>query len=355
MKFISLVLTMFLSFITLSGCGQSSNSAAQIESTTLSESTTVQTESTSKTTEEAKLDINIAALKGPTSMGIVKLIDDSENGLTANNYKFDVYAKADEIVPKIVKGELDIACVPANLASVLFNNTEGKISVGAINTLGVLYVVQTGKDVKPINSINDLRGLNIYSTGKGTTPEYVLNYILTSNGIDPEKDVKIEYKSEATEVTMSMMTSSQAQAVGILPEPYVTTALSQGLDVALNLTEEWDKVQTEQNKSSLITGVVIARNEFINENKDDFNKFLDEYKLSTDYINNNLDEGSKLVEKYGITKADIALKAIPKCNITFIEGDEMKQNLNGYLEVLYNQNPKSVGGNMPDEKFYYKR
>lgn len=343
MKLISILL-IIVSTLSLAGCSKSNTTVSATEATT--ESTTNQDKSA-----DTKTDINIAVLKGPTAIGMVKLMSDSELGNTDNNYNFTISATADEIVPKIVKGELDIAAVPANLSSVLFNNTEGKISVAAINTLGVLYVVQSDSN-EQINSIQDLKGKTILSTGKGTTPEYVLNYILSSNGIDPTNDINIEYKSESAEVVANLQASDTN--IAVLPEPYVTTAKSKiELKTVLDLTKEWDNIDSE---GSLITGVVIARNEFLNENKEAFNKFLEEYKSSTEFVNNDIEQSSTLVEKYGIVpSADIAKKAIPNCNITFIEGNEMEQKLNGYLQILFNQNPKSIGGKLPDEKFYYKR
>lgn len=343
MKLISILL-IIVSILSLAGCSKSNTTVSATEATT--ESTTSQDKSA-----DTKTDINIAVLKGPTAIGMVKLMSDSELGNTDNNYNFTISATADEIVPKIVKGELDIAAVPANLSSVLFNNTEGKISVAAINTLGVLYVVQSDSN-EQINSIQDLKGKTILSTGKGTTPEYVLNYILSSNGIDPTNDINIEYKSESAEVVANLQASDTN--IAVLPEPYVTTAKSKiELKTVLDLTKEWDNIDSE---GSLITGVVIARNEFLNENKKAFNKFLEEYKSSTEFVNNDIEQSSTLVEKYGIVpSADIAKKAIPNCNITFIEGNEMEQKLNGYLQILFNQNPKSIGGKLPDEKFYYKR
>lgn len=343
MKLISILL-IIVSTLSLAGCSKSNTTVSATEATT--ESTTSQDKSA-----DTKTDINIAVLKGPTAIGMVKLMSDSELGNTDNNYNFTISATADEIVPKIVKGELDIAAVPANLSSVLFNNTEGKISVAAINTLGVLYVVQSDSN-EQINSIQDLKGKTILSTGKGTTPEYVLNYILSSNGIDPTNDINIEYKSESAEVVANLQASDTN--IAVLPEPYVTTAKSKiELKTVLDLTKEWDNIDSE---GSLITGVVIARNEFLNENKKAFNKFLEEYKSSTEFVNNDIEQSSTLVEKYGIVpSADIAKKAIPNCNITFIEGNEMEQKLNGYLQILFNQNPKSIGGKLPDEKFYYKR
>jgi NitT/TauT family transport system substrate-binding protein len=292
----------------------------------------------------------IASLKGPTTMGMVKLMKDAENGAVKHDYQFEMYGTADEVVPKLVNGELDVALLPCNLASILYNRTEGAVQVAAINTLGVLYVVESGETVQ---SIQDLAGKTVYSTGKGTTPEFALNYILSQNGIDPLKDITIEYKSEATEI--AAMLESAENTIAVLPQPYVTAVQMQNkkVRVALSLTEEWDKVSKE---SSLVTGVVLVRKAFAEENPIAFKEFLDEYKASTEYVNANVEEAAGWVESYGIVaKAPIAVKAIPACNITYIDGDDMKAKVNGYLEVLFKADPKSVGGALPEDDFYFNR
>lgn len=292
----------------------------------------------------------IASLKGPTTMGMVKLMSDAEAGNTVHDYQVNMYGTADEIVPQLVNGDLDIALVPCNLAGVLYNKTKGAVQVAAVNTLGVLYVVESGDTV---SSIQDLKGKTIYSTGKGTTPEYALNYLLMENGIDPEKDVTIEYKSESTE--LAVMLAEMENAIAVLPQPYVTIVQMQNskVRVALSFTEEWEKVTED---SSLVTGVLLVRKAFAEENPQAFQEFLDDYKASTEYVNANPEDAGVLVEKYGIVpKAAVAAKAIPACNITYIEGDEMKQKVGGYLSVLFDANPQSVGGALPEDDFYYQR
>ena len=291
----------------------------------------------------------IAGLKGPTTMGMVKLMSDAEAGETHQDYQVTMYGAADEVVPLLVKGDIDLAAIPANLAANLYNQTEGKVQVAAINTLGVLYVVTTGDDVK---NVEDLKGKTVYSTGKGTTPEYVLNYILKENDIDPEKDLTVEYKSEATEVAAALQTADEG-AIAVLPQPYVTAAQSQieGLNVALNLTEEWNKVSTD---SDLVTGVLVASTEFIEQNEAAFEEFLKDYQASIEWVNSNTADAAELVAHYGIVaKAPLAQKALPACNITYVDGAEMKTKLSGYLQVLFDQNPKAVGGAMPGDDFYY--
>ena len=338
-KTIKLCTSVLLSLAFLVGCA----------STSKNQEDNNQGSNTLEATE--KIDINIGSLKGPTTMGMVKLIEDSENGETDNNYVVSMTGTADEIVTSMVKGDLDIATVPCNLASVLYNKMDGQISLAAINTLGVLYMVENGDS---INSIQDLKGKTIYSTGKGTTPEYILNYILAENGIEIDKDITVEYKSEATEVAAIL--AEEEDAIAMLPQPFVTTAQGKNnnLRIALNMTEEWDKVQGDSG-SALVTGVVIVRNEFIENNKDAFNKFLKDYKASTEYINSNITEAATLVEKYGIVPAAIAEKAIPFCNIAFIDGSEMKEKVEGYLKVLFDQDPASVGGKLPESDFYYNK
>lgn len=292
--------------------------------------------------------VNVLALKGPTAMGMVGMMDEN-----AGAYNFSIVASTDEVAPAIVQGKADIAAVPANLASVLYNNTEGEVQVLAVNTLGVIYIVESGEGIR---GVEDLRDKTIYASGKGASPEYALNYILKGNGIDPEKDVAIEWKSEHAECLAALMANENA--IAMLPQPFVTTAQlkSENLRVALDLTEEWDRLQKDSTApSAMITGVVIGRKDFVAQNPDLVSAFLDDYRASVEFVNENVQEAAKLVGGFDIVPENVALKAIPECNITFIEGDEMQQMLGGYLNVLLEQNPKAVGGRLPAEDFYFKR
>ena len=299
-------------------------------------------------------EVKIMALKGPTAMGMVSFMDGVDSGeITDHPYEFTIAAAVDEVTPQIVQGTVDIAAIPANLASVLYNNTQGAVEVLAVNTLGVLYIVENGDSVA---SVEDLNGKTIYASGKGATPEYALNYILSQNGLDPETDVTIEWKSEHTECLSALM--AQENAVAMLPQPFVTTAQtkSEAIRVALDLNEEWDKLQADSEEpSALITGVVIGRKEFIDQYPQAVSDFLDHYKESVEYVNNHTEEAAELVGNYEIVPAQVAVKALPQCNITFIEGEELKEKLSGYLSVLMDQNPKAVGGALPSDDFYFSR
>lgn len=298
--------------------------------------------------KKESVTVRVAGLKGPTSMGLVKLMEDNQNKQSKNTYEFTVAGAADEITPKLIQGQFDIAAIPANLASVLFNNTNGQIQVLAVNTLGVLYVVAKGVE---INSVEDLKGKTVYATGKGSTPEYSFKYILSQNGIDTEEDLTIEWKSEPAEAVAQL--SANETGIAMLPQPYVTVALNsvEGLEIKLNLNEEWENLETD---SRFITSVLVVRRDFAEKNPEAVANFLTEAALSAAYINANVDDGAALVEKYGIVAAAVAKKAIPYCNITFITGSEMKTSLAAYLQTLFSQNPQSVGGKLPAVGFYYE-
>ncbi len=342
----------------LTGCGTgaSSSSAPQqpSESVSASQEESAPESSGEPAEPETQTEIRIAALKGPTAMGMVKLMEDAKDqALDGNHYTFTIVPAIDEVTPKLVQGEVDIAAVPANLAAVLYNNTDGQVQVLGINTLGVLYLVESGDTVQ---SAENLRGKTIYASGKGATPEYALNYILSQNGLDPEQDVTIEWKSEHSECVAALL--SQENAIAMLPQPFVTTAQlkNEQIRIALDLTKEWDAVQKDaQHPSALLTGVVVGRKAFLQENPQAISAFLDHYKVSVDYVNGNLSEAAALIEEFDIVPAAVAQKAIPYCNITLLEGTEMKDKLSGYLAVLAEQNPKAVGGALPDDAFYYIR
>lgn len=294
--------------------------------------------------------VRIAGLKGPTTMGLVNLLDMEQQGTAALDYDLQLYGTADEIVPGLIKGELDMAAIPANLAAALYQKTKGGIQVMAVNTLGVLYVVEKGDTV---HSMADLAGRTILSTGKGTTPEYLLRYLLEKNGLDPDKDVNIQYCSEATEVT-AQMAAAQKDAIAVLPQPYVTAAgmKDPSLRVALDLTAEWDKVSDSQ----LVTGVTVVRTQYAQEHPDVVEAFLQEYAQSVRTANTDLDRTAALCEQQGVVaKAAIAKKALPACNIVCRTGDEMQKDVSAYLSVLCVADPAAVGGKLPDEGFYWKK
>ena len=294
--------------------------------------------------------VRIAGLKGPTTMGLVNLLSMEKEGTASLDYDLQLYGAADEIVPKLIKGELDLAAIPANLAATLYQKTNGGIQVLAVNTLGVLYVVEKGNTV---HSFADLKGRTILSTGKGTTPEYVLRYLLQKNGLDPDKDVKIEYYSEASEVT-AQMAAAKKDAIAVLPQPYVTAAQMKDADlrVVLDLTKEWNKVCGTQ----LITGVTVVRTAYAEEHPDVVQAFLTDYEKSVNAANTDIDGTAALCEEVGVVaKAAIAKKALPQCNIVFRRGEEMKKDISAYLQVLYDASPAAVGGKLPDDSFYWTK
>ena len=310
-----------------------------------------QTEEPEEVTGES---YSVAALKGPTAMGLVKLMHDAESGAElTNDYTFTLAASADEVSPKLMQGELDIACVPANLAAVLYQKTGGEIVTLGINTLGVLYIVENGNAV---TSMADLAGKTIVASGKGSTPEYALRYLLRENGVDPDGGVVIDWKSEHSECVSALATG--AATIAMLPQPFVTVAQSklQDLRVALDLTQEWDALD---NGSALLTGVVVARKDVVEENPAAIDAFLADYAQSVEWVNANTADAAALIGDYGIVDAAVAEKALPACNIVCITGAEMKEKLSGYLQVLFEEDPSSVGvqagddAGLPGDDFYY--
>lgn len=299
---------------------------------------------------EEKVTVKVGALKGATTLGLLPLEDKAANGEAGENYEFSMMTAADELLPMMIKGELDIALLPSNVASILYQKTNGGVTVIDINTLGVLYMVSGDSSV---TGVEDLAGRTIYLTGKGTTPDYVLHYILSGNGMDADSDCTLEYKSEATEV--AALLAENPDAIGLLPQPFVTAACAQNdaLSVILDMNAEWEKLQGEDG-SRLVTGVTVVRNEFLQEHENAVATFMEEHQASAQSMNSDVENGAKLAAASGIiAKEPIALKAIPKCNITYIDGADMKQALSGYLEVLYEQNPESIGGALPGDDFYY--
>ncbi len=334
-KILSLLLAMML-VLSLAGC-TSPNTPMPIDADTAADDTAAE-----------KVTVRLGGLKGPTSIGMVKLLADNEAGTTANSYEFTMAASANELTPKLVQGELDILAVPANVAAILYNQTEGGVALLAVGTLGVLYMVEKGGET--VTDIASLNGKTIYATGKGATPEYTLTYLLSRHGLTLGEDVQVEWKSEPTEIVALM--AEQNNAVAMLPQPFVTVAQGQveGLRVALDLSAEWDKLD---DGSRLITSVLVARKDFADAHPQAVETFLTEYAASTDFANENPADAAQLVEQYGIVKAAVAEKALPQCNLVCITGTDMKIAVSGYLQTLYDLKAEAVGGAMPDDGFYW--
>ncbi len=363
-KVLALVLG-FCMLVSLAGCASETQTTAARTEGAMAQ-TEAQTESAAEKTANAQAEtegtetagttaaegqtgttIRVGSLSGPTSMGLVSLMEKNEKGEAANTYEFTMAAAADEINASFLRGDLDIVLIPANVASVLYNRTEGEAVVLDINTLGVLYLLESGDSIQ---SAADLEGRTIYLPGRGTTPDYALQYVLAQNGLTTD-DMDLQYKAEAAEVISAL--AEEPEAVGLLPQPAVTTALMQNesLRIALDLTEEWDKVSED---SSLVTGVTVVNRTFLEENEAAVRAFIEEHRESAAYTNENVEAAAELVAELGIVpQAAIAAQAIPYCNITCLTGQEMQTALSGYLQVLYDQNAESVGGALPGDDFYY--
>lgn len=337
LKLISFILALALAVLSFAACNTTPQSGEE--------------SSSDPAIEDSPKDVTVrvAGMTGPTGIGLVSLRSKSENGMSEQKYEFSFYKEAGEIVPLLVKGELDIAAVPANLAAIQFNKNNGFIQTIAINNLGVLSILEKGETVK---SVSDLKGKVIYApaSGKGAVPEYALNFILSQNGLDPANDVTVEWKTEVTEIIAALKKTDGG--IALLPQPASTNALNNvdGLREALNLNDEWNALGID---SKLVTGVIVVRTEFAKENPEAVATFLGEYENSASFANDNIEDTAKLVAEYGIAAEAVALKAIPKCNITFIKGGEMQAVLSAYLKTLYDANPSSIGGSIPTESFYY--
>ena len=346
MKKLTALACLLAMLISLTACA-----AASTPETTAAPETVVTEAPTTEATEaptEAAVPVRLGAMTGPTGIGMVKLFDDADKD-TASPYTYTVKGAADELTPLLLQGELDIVSVPANLASVLYNKTEGKVKALAVNVLGVLYLAEYNSD--EITSLTDLKGKTIYATGKGSTPEYFLRYVLTQNGLDPDTDVTLDWKSEPSEVLAVL--NGQGSGIAMLPQPYVTAAaaqLGEGFQVRLSVSEEWQKVS---GGTPCTTACILVRSQFAEENPAAVERFLTDYADSAAWVNENVEAAGDLCGQYEIVKAPIAKKAIPQCNIVSITGSDMKAALSSCLEVLFQQNPAAVGGALPQDDFYY--
>ncbi|MEN8906284.1 MAG: MqnA/MqnD/SBP family protein [Clostridiales bacterium] len=312
----------------------------------------------SETTIKEKEDVakkniktmKIGTLKGPTGMGMSYMMEKDEKGESKLDYSFNIVGAPDQLTSDIINNKIDVAAVPTNLAAILYTKTKGNIQLLGVNTLGVLYLIENGNTIK---NISDLKEKSVISSGKGAAPEYIFQYLIEKNGLDINNDVNIEYLTEHSEVAASIVSGKNKLA--IIPEPFVTTVLSKNKDlrIALNFTEEWSKATSE---SELPMGVIIVSKKFADENSDSINTFMNEYTESVDFVNNNHNKASEFIKKFDILQdSNLASKAISNSSITFIESKESKDDILKFYEILNDLNPKTIGGSIPDDKFFYEK
>lgn len=335
-KHLLLILLIFIAMTAvLVSCGDA-------EATTTVPTTTNDTPTTAE-------EIRILALKGPTGMGLATVLNDAKNN-PDSRYNCQVLAGPDLVKTEILLGNYDIAALPTNVAAALYNGKKADFQIAAVNTLGVLYVVENGTTVTDIKS---LKGKTISATGKGSTPEYIIRYVLEQNGINPDTDVTLDF-SYTEHAELAAHVKEGTVDIAILPEPQVTSSLSgdSSARVALNLTEEWGKISD----SDVMQGCIVVRREFAEKYPEDLAEFLDAYRASVEYVNQNPESASTIIANLGIIpQAALAKAAIPRCNIVFVDGQAMKNSLTGFFTVLYNANPASIGGKVPDDNLYYQK
>ena len=334
-KLLPLLLALLLSLSLFAAC--SGNQTDSGSSSATSDTDTTDTDADNYT-------LRVGTLKGPTGMGMAKLISDNNKN---KSKEISLFGAPEDLSAALINGSLDVAAVPVNLAAVINKRTNGDYLVAAINTLGVLYIVENGET---LTSLADLEGKTLYATGQASTPEYMLNYILEKNGLKDK--VTVEWKTEHSELA-TLVASGDVQ-YAMLPEPHVTTTLTKNssLRAAINLTEEWDKVSEGQ----AVQGCLVVSKKVIDEHKAVLDAFLNEYKASVEFVNNNIPDAAVMIADIGIVgAAAVAEKAIPRCNIVYIDGDAMVTSLTEFYTVLFNANPASVGGTLPNESLYYQK
>lgn len=294
-----------------------------------------------------KTAVKICGIKGPTGIGLANMWAADDAGTAKNDYTFSLVSVPADAGNKVVTGEADIAAVPTNLASALYNKTNGAVQMLAVNTLGVLHILENSDTVQ---TFADLKGKTIYSTGAGANPEYILRHLLTKNGINPDTDVTLKFVAENDELATLMVTGEAK--IALVPEPVVTTVLTKNAAVrkALDVTAEWKKL----GEGELMMGCVIVKKSFAEANPKAVKNFLKDYEASINSVNEDIDGTAALCEKYEIIpKAAVAKKAIPGCNITFVDGKDMKNQIAGYFNVLNTAKPAAIGGKLPADDFYY--
>ena len=351
-KLLALLLALSMAFA-LTACKKSAEEPSVSPSDSVTESAErSETPSAEPSAPAMGEDVRLAVLSGPTGIGAAKLLSDSDADATVNHYAYTIAADNSELVAGLTGSDpaFDIATVASNVAVNLYNKTDGGVKIIALGTLGVLHILESGGN-ETVSSVADLAGKTIWAVGQGANPEYILRYVLSENGLDPDKDVTILF-ADASEVTQKLMTGEAE--VAMLPVPAATAAIikSEGkVRAALDMTEEWDALNPG---SQLIMTAVVARTEFIEQHPDAVAVFLEEYAASIDYVNTNVDDAAEVVAGFGITpSAPIAKQAIPQCHLTYIAGKDMAPAISGYYDILWQADPAAVGGSLPDDGIYY--
>ena len=355
MRIIGFLLAIMLFAATFASCGSNgreNGTGTASESDTAGETST---ENTVAEKDETVEKIRVGTLIGPTGMGMAYLMKQDFEGKTAYDYEFELMSAPENMAAQVIAGSLDIAALPVNLAATLYKKTGGAYLLSAVNTLGVLYILENGDTV---SSVSDLAGKTLYCTGQGAMPQYVVEYIIRQNGLKvvyedaedvPADSVRLVFMAEHAELAAAM--AAGTVSLGMLPEPNVTGASvkNASLRVALDVTSEWGKVAD----ASLIQGCVIVSKSFAEEHPLAYNAFLEEYGASVEYVNADVAFAADIIQEFGILpSAAVAKAALPRCNIVFDNGASAKDGVKAVLTVLFGYKPALVGGSMPDEEFY---
>lgn len=300
---------------------------------------------------DKELEIKISVLNGTTAMGMAQMINNAKNNADEMNYNIEVFTAADAITGSIVSGESHIAALPTNVAAKLYKASEGKVKLLAVNTLGVLYLLQNGANV---STFEDLKGKTVYLPGAGSNPEYITAALFSANGLAVGTDVILDTTSYPSPDALQSAISTGLIDLAVLPEPKVTVTMTanSNVTVAMDFTEKWEAVYGE---NTLAQGCLVVNTAFAEAHPAEVSKFLDDYKASVEFVTSASDEAiNAIVEAEILPKAPIAKKALPKCNICFIEGEDMKDAMSVFYEKLYAADNKSIVA-IPDDAFYYSR
>ena len=295
---------------------------------------------------DAELPVNVMVLNGTTGFGMAKLAHDAAAGETALNYNISIETDASNVTAALISGSADIAALPTNAAAVVYNKTEGGVQAVVLNTRGVLYLVVNTEN-ETVESMADLAGKTVYAPAQN--PSFIFNYIARENGFDLEAD-----NTFAQPADLRTAVAAGEVDIAVLPEPMVTMALAanEKLAVALDLTEEWDKVAPAA--GSLVQGCVVVRTEWAAAHPAELAKFLEEYGASIAFLTEDPAAAAEYITETGIfPQAPIAQKAIPNCNVCFVTGGEMRSELSTFMEIMFDVAPASIGGALPSDDFYY--
>ncbi|MBO4768648.1 MAG: ABC transporter substrate-binding protein, partial [Bacteroidales bacterium] len=266
----------------------------------------------------------------------------------APSVRVEIFIEPLQVRKLMLTDSVDIAILPTTMAALLYGKGVD-YRMAAVPIWGTLYLCGTDTTIR---SIADLRGRKVYLMAKGMTPDVMFRHLLLANGLEPFRDVDLDYRFP-THIDLANATMAGRADMSVITEPYLSQALNANpsLHVLLDLNEEWAKVDS----APVTETALVVRGAFAEEHPEAVEAFVDALRRSAEWVNANPGEAAALSVRYGINPDSAAVAgSIPRTNLRVEAASSVKEAIIDYLRVFYEMEPEIIGGSMPDEKFFVK-